>query len=154
MRRKRLQHDADILCHMFCGWRLIFSKADLVKMGSGVLEIDALTGECTFNGAPTKSLSIANELRLWLAADFEKNNIRIQDVNAARLTVRLEFDEIGWEQRTGGDQFYSFPTGEQIRSETMHRCRMDCDSEIRTTDSVYTCRYNESEEWPIGWPSA
>ncbi len=154
MRRKRLQHDADILCHMFCGWRLIFSKADLVKLGSGLLAIDALTGECSFNGIPTKTLAIANEVRLWLAADFEKNNIRIQDITVARLTVRLAFDEIDWEDRTGADQFFSFTTHEQVRTERMHRCRMHCDSEIRTVDSVFKSGYQDSEEWPIGWPSA
>lgn len=43
MRRKRLQHAADTLCHMFCGWRLVNSYQELERLGSGTLLIDALT---------------------------------------------------------------------------------------------------------------
>src|SRR5689334_12628046 len=50
MNRKRLQHVADTMCQMFCGWRLIESKPNLVNLGSGILEIDAITGQCVFQG--------------------------------------------------------------------------------------------------------
>ncbi len=33
MRRKRLQHDADVLCQMFCGWRLVYSYDRLLQLG-------------------------------------------------------------------------------------------------------------------------
>jgi hypothetical protein len=32
MRRKRLQHLADTLCHNFCGWRAFFDYNELVKL--------------------------------------------------------------------------------------------------------------------------
>ena len=44
MRRKRLQHAADNLCQMFCGWQQASSKHRLVELGSGSLEIDVLSG--------------------------------------------------------------------------------------------------------------
>ena len=43
MRRKRLKHAADTLCHMFCGWWLANSYTNLETLGSGTLAIDALS---------------------------------------------------------------------------------------------------------------
>ena len=43
MRRKRLKHCADTLCHMFCGWRLVNSYADIESLGSGALKICRIT---------------------------------------------------------------------------------------------------------------
>jgi hypothetical protein len=47
---KGLQHVADTMCQMFCGWRLIESKPNLANLGSGTLEIDTITGQCLFQG--------------------------------------------------------------------------------------------------------
>jgi hypothetical protein len=63
---KRLQHVADTMCQMFCGWRLIESKPNLVNLGSGTLEIDAITGQCLFQGKSFEQLTIAEEIRAWL----------------------------------------------------------------------------------------
>ena len=75
MRRKRLQHVADTLCHMFCGWQTFFDYNELVKLGNGKLEIDVLSGECVFNESFIDSLSIAKALQNWLKEDCEKNKI-------------------------------------------------------------------------------
>ena len=58
MGRKRLQHVADTMCQMFCGWRLIGSKRSLVKLGAGTLEIDVITGECSFQGESILQLEL------------------------------------------------------------------------------------------------
>lgn len=50
MRRKRLQHTADTICRMFCGWRLVNCMPQLVDLGSGTIHIDVLTGSCSFDG--------------------------------------------------------------------------------------------------------
>jgi len=42
MRRKRLNHCSDIVCDMFCGWRLMNSYEDLVRLGSGHLVINLI----------------------------------------------------------------------------------------------------------------
>jgi hypothetical protein len=63
---KRLQHVADTMCQMFCGWRLIESNPNLVNLGSGALEIDAITGQCLFQGKSIDQLKIAEEIRAWL----------------------------------------------------------------------------------------
>ena len=66
MRKKRLQHVADTMCQMFCGWRLDSSKPDLIRPGPGSLETDAITGKCVFGGRVIERLIIAEEIRLWL----------------------------------------------------------------------------------------
>jgi hypothetical protein len=54
---------------MFCGWRLIESKPNLVNLGSGTLEIDAITGQCLFQDKSIDQLKIAEEIRAWLRQD-------------------------------------------------------------------------------------
>lgn len=107
MRRKRLKHAADILCQMFCGWRLINCKPELVRLGSGVLEIDALSGSCLFDGRPIPELSIAVELREWLEGDLAAHNIPAEALSRARLTARLSFDEIPWGARQTNEHYFN-----------------------------------------------
>jgi len=85
MRRKRLQHAADTMCQMFCGWRLIGSKPSLVNLGSGTLEIDAITGQCLFQGKNIGPLTIAEEIRAWLEQDLATNKIPIASLKARTL---------------------------------------------------------------------
>ena len=76
---------------MFCGWRLIGSKPNLVDLGSGTLEIDAITGQCFFQGQIIDQLKIAEEIRGWMQDDLAANKIPIAAVTGARLTVKLSF---------------------------------------------------------------
>jgi hypothetical protein len=88
MRRKRLQHVADTMCQMFCGWRLIESKPNLLKLGSGTLEIDAVTGQCVFQGETTGQLTIAEEIRAWLQQDLATNKIPIAALTGLSVLKR------------------------------------------------------------------
>ena len=100
MGRKRLQHVADTMCQMFCGWRLIGSKPNLVDLGSGTLEIDAITGECLFAGRIIEQLTIAEEIRAWVRDDLAANEIPVVALNRARLTVNLLFRVVPWSKQT------------------------------------------------------
>jgi hypothetical protein len=93
MRRKRLKHNAHILCDMFHGWRLMNCWDRILALGSGILEIDALSAECTFNGQPIESLTIAEELRLWLRDDLAAQGIPLTAIRSARLEVQLELPD-------------------------------------------------------------
>ncbi len=77
------------MCQMFCGWRLIESKPNLLKLGSGTLEIDAITGQCVFQGKATRQLTIAEEICAWLQHDLATNNIPIAALTGAHLDVKL-----------------------------------------------------------------
>jgi hypothetical protein len=149
MRRKRLQHAADILCQMFCGWRLNNCKADLAKLGSGTLEIDALTGNCYFNERPTPELFIAIELREWLKEDLAAHKIPLESLSRGLLKAELLFSEISWGDRRTNEHY--FKEGRTVRIAKMHRCVIQCESEVATDEATYRSKYEDLEEWPVGW---
>jgi hypothetical protein len=150
MRRKRLQHVADTMCQMFCGWRLINSKPNLVKLGSGTLEIDAITGQCVFQGRTIAQLTIAEEMRAWLQQDLATNKIPIAALTGAHLAVKLSFSVVPWNAPTS-EIFYL--DGKAIRTEKMNRCVMECNRNVTTDESVYRSKLMEVQEWPLGWPN-
>jgi hypothetical protein len=137
---------------MLCGWRQIDDKPRLVELGSGTLEIDALTGECTFNGAPIEPLGVASDLRHWLSEDLLAHHIPIAGVQSARVSAALRFSEITSSERTTGGEFYV--RGRSQRSVQWHRCRITCRSEVVAAEVSYTSQYSDLEEWPCGWPAA
>jgi len=150
MRRKRLQHVADTMCQMFCGWRLSRSKPNLVSLRSGTLEIDAITGQCVFQDESIGPLEIAEEIRAWMRDDLAANKIPVATLTSARLSVKLSFSVVPWSQPTR-EIFYS--EGGAVRTENMNRCVMECDSSITTDEAVYCSQLTEIQEWPIGWPA-
>ena len=151
MRRKRLQHAADILCYMFCGWRLNTSKPVLAQLGSGLLEIDALSGDCSFNGRSVPPLTISVELRAWLKDDLAQHQIPIDAISRANLKANLSFTEIPWSERSTLEIF--FANERAVQTATMHRCVINCASEIVTDEKTYRSTYADVEEWPPGWPA-
>jgi hypothetical protein len=150
MHRKRLQHVADTMCQMFCGWRLIESKPNLLKLGSGTLEIDAITGQCVFQGKTIGQLTIAGEMRVWLQQDLATNKIPIAALTGAHLAVKLSFSVVPWNEATR-EIFYS--DGKAVRTEKMNRCVMECDSNVTTDEAPYRSKLTEVQEWPLGWPN-
>ena len=151
MRRKRLQNAADTMCQMFCGWRLIGSKPNLLKLGSGTLEIDAITGQCLFQGKTIGQLAIAEEIRAWLQQDVATKKIPIVALTRAHLAVKLSFSVVPWNE-PAREIFYS--DGKAIRTEEMNRCVMECNSNVTTDESVYRSKLTEVQEWPLGWPNS
>lgn len=151
MRRKRLRHTALVLCEMFCGWRLDSSKPRLVELGSGILEIDVLKGQCLFEGKPAGHLPIADELRLWLLQDLDSNQVSLDVLLGARLRARLFFTLVRWNERKNKTQVF-YAGGQPVRTEELHRCEIECESELRTEQAVYRADRKDSEEWPVGWP--
>src|SRR5687767_1271930 len=131
MGRKRLQHAADILCQMFCGWRLVNSYRELERLGSGTLVIDALTEVCTFDGQPIERLPIAGELRAWLEQDLPENGVQIAELREAALTAELRF---GWVARgERGTRVVHFdPGGDVVAPARFLVCEIECRSRVAT----------------------
>jgi hypothetical protein len=50
------------------------SKPGLVKLGSRIFEIDAITGQCSFQGELVNQLQIAEELRASLQRNLEADS--------------------------------------------------------------------------------
>jgi hypothetical protein len=151
MRWKRLQHVADTMCQMFCGWRLIESKANLVELGSGTLEIDAISGQCLFQGEPIGQLTIAEEIRAWMQQDLATSKIPIAVLTDAHLAARLTFSVVPW-AKLSKEIFYS--DGKAVRTKKMNRCVIECDSNVSTDEAVYRSKLREVQEWPLVGPSA
>jgi hypothetical protein len=149
MRRKRLQNVADTMCQMFCGWRLINSKPNLLKLGSGALEIDAITGECVFQGKTLVRLTIAEEIRAWMHHELATNNVPIAGLTGASLAVNLTFTVVPWSEPSR-EIFYS--AGKAVRTNKMNRCVLECSSSVTTDETVYRSELREVQEWPLGWP--
>jgi hypothetical protein len=121
-----------------------------VKLGSGTLEIDAMTGQCCFQGKIIGQLRIAEEIRLWLQQDLATNKIPIAVVTSAHLAVNLSFSVVPW-QEPKGEIFYS--DGKAVRTGEMNRCVLECDSNVTTDEAVYRSELREVQEWPLGWPT-
>jgi hypothetical protein len=135
---------------MFCGWRLIGSKPNLVDLGSGTLEIDAISGECFFAGRIIEQLTIAKEIRAWVKDDLAANEIPLVALKRARLSVNLSFSVVAWSKQTK-EIFYS--DAGAVHTEKMNQCTMECDSNVATDAAVYSSKLTEVQEWPTGWPA-
>ena len=152
MRRRRLQHAADILCRMFCGWRLANSYRDLALLGSGTLHIDALTGSCSFNGSPVEPPTIAGELHIWLDRDLQSHRIPRESLVRAEMTARLVVKSLASKPKRLPVHFLD-TDGKPIRSGQFYRCEISCESEVATDEALYRSSCEAVESWPASWPS-
>jgi hypothetical protein len=137
------------MCQMFCGWRLTGSKPNLVDLGSGTLEIDAITAQCSFQGKSIRQLTIAEEIRAWMHDDLATHNIPLKALTSAHLSVKLSFSVVPW-SASKTEIFYS--GGKAVRTEKMNRCVIECHSQVSTDKVVYRSNHTEIQNWPIDWP--
>jgi hypothetical protein len=151
MRRKRLQHVADTLCHMFCGWRLVNSYNDLERLGSGTLHINALNEVCTFDGRLVPTLSIAGELGAWVRADLTAHHIDISEITDASLDAELVLGTVP-RKRRGKAHAHFTKDGQIVAPDTFIALDIECNGRVATDEKVYLSRYRSREAWPAGWP--
>jgi hypothetical protein len=143
MRRKRLQHQADIFCQMFCGWRLCNSHEALTALGSGILHIDVLAETVTHNGTPLQELNIVGELSAWFRADLLDNNISLEHIRSATLDAELTIADLSGPRRS--------PEKWNTRINRYLSCDIRCRSHIETDERSYESEMVDHEEWPDGW---
>jgi hypothetical protein len=149
MRKGKLQNVAHNLCQMFCGWRLVGSKPSMVNLGSGILEIDAISGKCLFEGRNIDQLTIASELCASVQHHLAATKTPIATLTGASLVVTLSFSVVPWNETTR-ETFYA--AGKIIRMKEMNRCVMKCQSQVTTDDATYRSELTEVQEWPLDWP--
>lgn len=140
MRRKRFQHQASNLTHMFCGWQIHGDWEELTRMGSGELEIDVLTGDCRHDGLSLPSLGIAGVLRTWLEGDLQGSGIPRESVDQALLVV----DFVTRESDTQRDPNTEFPGAEPPF--------VHCDLVLRSLLVSGLDRYEATREDALEWP--
>jgi hypothetical protein len=142
MRRKRLQHQADIFCHMFCGWRLMNDHQTITQQGSGRIIIDLLSENSTYNNKIIP-LNMTCELITWFNEDLQAHNIDKSFIKKALLTVDLEVGDLK------GDRKAPERWNSKIRDFIF--CKITSNSFIETDEKIYESSYQDYEEWPNGW---
>lgn len=143
MRKKRLQHAADIACEILCGWRLINDHKSLNEFGSGSLEIDLLTQKCRYNGKEIEPLNIAPEIGLWLQRDLQTNRIPVEGIKKANLQAEFRIRPLVGE-RKASEIWRGNP-------EKYIACDITCKCTIETDEKAYRSQRTDYEEWPENW---
>lgn len=144
------QNLAHNLCQMFCGWRLTASKARLVQLGSGFLHIDAVLEYCDFQDELIHPLPIVSDLCVSVKQHLKATNTPEGKLIDAELTVKLTFSVVPWNEDVR-EIFYT--DGTPVRTTEMHRCVMECFSDVITDDGAYRAELTQVQEWPVGWPA-
>jgi hypothetical protein len=117
------------------------------------LEIDAVTGQCTFDGTRIDQLTIAGALRAWLKDDLASHRIDPGNLHRATLIADLQFSKIDSKKRVTHD-FHMDQNGRPIEEGDFHQLSIRCRSEISTGEKVYRSQYADVEEFPQDWPAA
>jgi hypothetical protein len=105
MRRKRLQHNADIFCVMFAGWKIVNDMKSLVELKNGIIEFDFLNRTQKLNNAESKTdFNIFHEISEWFADDLKKHNIETELIKEAKVKAefKVEFTTGKKKSRTKG----------------------------------------------------
>jgi hypothetical protein len=90
MKRKRLQHHADTLAQMACGWRIVNDLKTLAQAESGELTINVLSASTLLDGKPLSRLGLTRELSAWLLKDAEANGIPLDLLHRAEVRLRFK----------------------------------------------------------------
>jgi hypothetical protein len=134
---------------MFCGWRLVDSKPNLVKLGSGILEIDAISGKCLFERREIERLTVASELCASVQRHLAAAKTPIATLTGATLVITLSFSVVPWNERKR-ETFYV--AGKVVRTTEMNRCVIRCQSQVATNDTTHRSELTEVQEWSLNWP--
>ena len=88
MRRKRINHQVDIFCDMFSGWKLANDMNTLIQLQSGQFALDFISNTVNLNGVPfDKEFHMFTEISVWFNKDLEDNNIDKFSIKKATLIV-------------------------------------------------------------------
>ena len=140
MRRKVIQHYADTICQMFCGWQLMGDFRRLEQLGNGRLSIDLLCGACIHNGKRVEQLSIARILQAWVYERCAKDAVPTDALSQIHLEADLDVQQ-SEKQR---DPSVRWPNAKP----PFIGCDIRCRSTIATDERTYTGQFTDFEEWP------
>jgi hypothetical protein len=129
MRRKILQHFANVFCRMFVGWRMGEDVDVLSKIHHGQIYIDVLRGQASLAAEQPLNICIAGKLQAWFASALEKHNIPIEAIREAKLLVDIGAVTIERKRATVTDFHF------------------DCHSVISTDEKTYQSSLKEKHAW-------
>lgn len=129
MRRKILQHFADVFCQMFVGWRMGEDVDVLSKIQHRQIYIDVLRGQASLSSEQSLNIWIAGEIQTWFASALKKHNIPIESIREAKSFVDINASTI--ERKRAIVRVFDFA----------------CQSAISTDEKTYESSLNESHTW-------
>ena len=151
MRRKRFKHTAFIICHMFCGWRLVNSTKEFNKLGSGIFKYDLLSKKASFNGEIIDNPNICYELDGFLLDEMNRLSLDYSVFKSVILNVDIEQIIIESYKRKTNDIHFDKDKKVLIKG-IFYQYKLKCLCTITTEDGEYIGKYNDVEEWPDNWP--
>jgi hypothetical protein len=135
MARKAFQDFADVLCRRFVD---VPSNKDLVNLalfGGGTLVLDIIKHKAICNRCPIEPLPYSADALCWLDAQMAKQNIPVEELVGASLTVEYTVDL----SRKPG--LPVFPVA---------RFELACTGSISAPDRVYTAVLKKQKIWGLG----
>ena len=94
MKRKVIQHYADVLCHMAIGWRMGDDLEILSDLPSGRIHFDILAGQATHDTQGLIHLHIAAEMHAWFLERIQRDGISTEGIESATLDTDMNTDRI------------------------------------------------------------
>ena len=129
MRRKVIQHYADVLCHMAIGWRMGGDLNILADLPSGSIHFDILSGQATHDTQGLIRLHIASEMQAWFLDRLAKDSIPSEAIESATLDTVMDTDRIA----TDKNRVVSFD--------------WRCHSRITTNQKTYEAQLADQHTW-------
>jgi hypothetical protein len=138
VRRKVLQHFANVLCQQFLDLGSGHDAATFVHLGSGRYVMDILSMECARDGMRIPSLKVCRQYHEWLCEQLAKHRVP-PGLMSAELTVAVAVSNAKVQASYG----------REFGSADFH---FDCRSEIKTDEKAYTCEMSGAHAWGFDPP--
>jgi len=90
------------------------------------------------------------ELEGFLSDELTQLEVAREALEKATLMVAISLSEIPWADRGSREVFYK--NGEVFHGSRMHRCVMECESEILLLGESFRSSKTDIHQWPVGWP--
>ena len=129
MRRKRLNHYANVVCNMFVGWRMGDDLEVLSELPDGKITVNLLTGNAYHFEVGEIDLWIPKELQAWLQDQSKKEGVDIGGIESAILEVDIDKNKVA----TNKKKVVMF--------------HFDCNSLFTTSEACYSGALKEVHKW-------
>lgn len=129
MRRKRLNHYADVVCRMFVGWRMGDDLEVLSEVPDGTITIDLLKGTANHSVVGNLELHISQEIAAWLSQQSAKEGINWSEMKSATLEVLIDTGRVA----TNKKKVVMF--------------NFTCLAKLSTSEACYEANLIESAKW-------
>ena len=129
MRRKRLNHYADVTCKMFVGWRMGEDLEALSELPDGTITIDLLTGKDNHSIVGELNLHVSKEITAWLLYQSSKEGIDWTKMVSASLVVAIDTGKVA----TNKKKVVMF--------------NFECKAKLCTSEACYEASLVETAKW-------